>query len=46
MLIDGHVVNNLLLDCGAEAIITKRPGAAAMGITPAMIRDCDTNRYW
>jgi hypothetical protein len=37
MLINGRVVNNLLLDCGAEAIITGRPGAAAMGITPAMI---------
>jgi hypothetical protein len=37
MLINGRVVTNLLLDCGAEAIITGRPGAAAMGITPAMI---------
>jgi hypothetical protein len=35
MLINGRVVTNLLLDCGAEAIITGRPGAAAMGITPA-----------
>jgi hypothetical protein len=38
MLINGRVVNNLLLDCGAEAIITGRPGAAAMEITPAMIQ--------
>jgi hypothetical protein len=38
MLINGRVVTNLLLDCGAEAIITGRPGAAAMGITPDMIQ--------
>jgi hypothetical protein len=38
MLINGRVVINLLLDCGAEAIITERPGAAAMGITLDMIR--------
>jgi hypothetical protein len=38
MLINGRVVNNLLLDYGAEAIITGRPGATAMGITPAMIQ--------
>jgi hypothetical protein len=38
MLINGRVVTNLLLDCGAETIITGRPGAAAMGITPAMIQ--------
>jgi hypothetical protein len=38
MLINGRVVTNLLLDCGAEAIITGRPGAATMGITPDMIQ--------
>jgi hypothetical protein len=38
MLINGRVVTNLLLDCGAKAIITGQPGAAAMGITPAMIQ--------
>jgi hypothetical protein len=38
MLINGRVVTNLLLDCGVEAIITGRPGAAAMGITPDMIQ--------
>jgi hypothetical protein len=32
------MVTNLLLDCGAKAIITGQPGAAAMGITPAMIQ--------
>jgi hypothetical protein len=37
MLINGHVVTNLLLDSGAEAIITGEPGAAAVGITPTMI---------
>jgi hypothetical protein len=37
MLINGRVVTNLLLDSGAEAIITGRPGAAAMGITSTMI---------
>jgi hypothetical protein len=30
-------VNNLVLDCGAEAIITSQPSAAAMGITPSML---------
>src|SRR3569833_1135268 len=37
MLINGRVLNNLLLDSGAEAVITGRSGAAAMGITPDMI---------
>jgi hypothetical protein len=37
MLINGRVVTNIVLDCGAEAIITGQPGAAAMGITPTMI---------
>ena len=37
MLINGRVVHNLLLDSGAEAVITGRSGAAAMGITPDMI---------
>jgi hypothetical protein len=37
MLINGRMVTNLVLDCGAEAIITGQPGAAAMGITPTMI---------
>jgi hypothetical protein len=38
MLINGRVVTNLLLDCGADAIITGRSGAAAMRITPDMIQ--------
>jgi hypothetical protein len=38
MLINGRVVINQLLDCGAEAIIIGRPGAAAMGFTPDMIQ--------
>jgi hypothetical protein len=37
MLINGRMVTNLVLDCGAEAIITGQPGAAAMGITPTMM---------
>ncbi|GAQ93422.1 hypothetical protein KFL_015140010, partial [Klebsormidium nitens] len=37
MLINGRVVHNLLLDGGAEAAITGRSSAAAMGITPDMI---------
>jgi hypothetical protein len=37
MMINGRVVNNLVLDCGDEAIITGQPSAAAMGITPTMI---------
>lgn len=37
MLINGRVVKNLLLGCGAEAVITGRSGATAMGITPDMI---------
>jgi hypothetical protein len=37
MLINGCVATNLLLDSGAEAIITGRPDAAAMGITSTMI---------
>jgi hypothetical protein len=38
MLINGRVVTNLLLDCEAEAIITGRPNAAAMGITHDIIQ--------
>jgi hypothetical protein len=30
MMINGRVVNNLVLDCGAEAIITGQPSAATM----------------
>jgi hypothetical protein len=37
MMINSRVVNNLVSDCGAEAIITGQPSAAAMGITPTMI---------
>jgi hypothetical protein len=37
MLINGRVLPNLVLDCGAEAIITGQQGAATMGITPTMI---------
>jgi hypothetical protein len=37
MLINGRVLPNLVLDCGAKAIITCQPSAAAMGITPTMI---------
>jgi hypothetical protein len=37
MLINGRVMTNLLLDSRAEAIITGRPGAAAMGITLTML---------
>jgi hypothetical protein len=37
MMINGRVVNNLVLDCGAKAIITGQPSVAAMGITPTMI---------
>jgi hypothetical protein len=37
MMINGRVVNNLVSDCGADAIITGQPSAAAMGVTPTMI---------
>jgi hypothetical protein len=37
MMINGRVVNNLVLDCGAEAIITGQPSAAAIRITPTII---------
>ena len=36
--VNGRVVPNLILDCGAEAVITGPAGAKAMGITPEMIR--------
>jgi hypothetical protein len=37
MMINGRVVNNLVLYCGAEVIITGQPSAAAMEIMPTMI---------
>ena len=38
LLVNGRVVPNLILDSGAEAVITGPSGAKAMGITPDMIR--------
>jgi hypothetical protein len=38
MLINGRVVKNRELDCGAETIITGQSGAAAMEITVTMIK--------
>jgi hypothetical protein len=37
MMINGRVVNNLVLDCGTEAIITCQCSAVAMEITPTTI---------
>ena len=37
LLINGNRVHNLILDLGAEAVITGPSGAQAMGITPDMI---------
>ena len=37
LLINGNRVHNVILDLGAEAVITGPNGAAAMGITPDMI---------
>jgi hypothetical protein len=49
MMINGNVVNNLVSDYGAEAIITGQPSAAAKGIIASMIeRNArrDSNRHW
>ncbi|GAQ93235.1 hypothetical protein KFL_013780020, partial [Klebsormidium nitens] len=38
LLVNGRTVSNMILDSGAEAVITGPSGAKAMGITPDMIR--------